>query len=211
MKEREVNGEARVLCWPGRLLSEDDLRRHLTCQSEILLTLKTVVTPLALDHLRDKGVRIRREDAPANGRAGSVSDRSAWSYAQDSNDALVTATLAALQREGIKLVALPGTTPLQWARAVAESTTPGAVIFCTNAGLVCCVANKVPGVRGIAAMTAAQVKRAKESFGPNLFAVETVGRTFHELRQIVRAAVGPTSCPADVVKVLQELDGHAHR
>ena len=123
MKEREVNGEARVLCWPGRLLSEDDLRRHLTCQHEILLATKTVVTPLALDHLRDKRVRIRREDiaAPPNNRAATVSERGAWGYAQQNDDAMATAVIAALQREGIALVALPGGTPRLWATAIAQA------------------------------------------------------------------------------------------
>lgn len=220
MKEHEVNGETRVLCWPGKLLSEDDLRRHLTCQTEILLAAKTVVTPLALDHLRGKGVRIRREETSA-GRPGSVSDRSAWGHAEERPDAFVNSVLEALRREGIELTPLPGATPLQWARALVGTQTSevskttevyaGGVVFCGDPGLVCCVANKVAGVRAVAVVNGAQAKRAKQTLAANLFAVEAAGRTFHELRQIVRAAVSPAACPPDVAKVLQELDGHAHR
>lgn len=225
MKEASDRTERQTLCWPGRLLSEDDLRRHLTSQTEILLALRTVVTPLALDHLRDKRVRIRRQEASANGssngRAGSVSDRSSWGYAQETNDALVRTVIAALQREGISLIELPGATPLEWARRVAGSQTSeglktsevyaGAVIFSGNAGLASCIANKVPGVRAVAVTTPAQVKHAKGALAPNLVAVEMPGRTLHELRQIVRLAVGQGPCPASVAKVLQELDGYAHR
>src|SRR4029450_6047390 len=51
-----------VLCWPGRLLAEDNLRRHWTSQREIVLGPKTIVTPLALDFLKGKRVAIRRDD-----------------------------------------------------------------------------------------------------------------------------------------------------
>jgi hypothetical protein len=206
LKDGNGKVDATVLCWPGRLLSEEDLRRHLTSQSEILLTPRTVITPLALDHLRHKGVRIRREEAPVG--ATSARTQGGWTYATTESDALVTSVLAALEREGLALRRLAETTPLALAKTAATS---GVIVFCRDASLVCCIANKVPGVRAAAVISVAQSKRARETLGPNLFAVETPGPTFHELRQIVRAATAPASCPTEIAKTLQELDGHAHR
>jgi ribose/galactose isomerase len=194
-----------TLCWPGRLLSADDLRRHLTGQREIVVAPRTIVTPLALDELRGKGVRIRREEQTArpNGNA-------AWAFAEETPDALVAAALAALAREGLALAALAGATPLQWARAVG-SQVQGCIAFCGNAGLVCCLANKLRGVRAVAAANGTQATRARQTLGANFLAVEMPGRTVFELRQIVKAALAPAPCPAEIAKTLQELDGHAHR
>ena len=90
---------------------------------------------------------------------------------------------------------------------------PGAVLFCCDPALVCCVANKHSGLRAAPVLTAAHATRARATLGANLFAVEMPGRTFFEVRQILRtlcAAAGP-NCPPGVACTLQELDGHAHR
>jgi hypothetical protein len=203
MKEL-ITTDAAILCWPGRLLSADDLRRHLTSQREIVLAPRTVVTPLALDELRGKGVRIRREEqASCRASAGT------WGYAEEAPDALVAAALGALAREGKTLLALSGKSPVEWARAAVQ--TPGVVAVCGDPGLACCVANRLKGVRAVAVESAKQASRARQTLGANFLAVEMPGRTVFELRQILKAALAPAACPADIAKTLQELDGHAHR
>jgi hypothetical protein len=202
-----MTNDSAVLCWPGRLLSADDLRRHLTSQKEIVVAPRTIVTPLAADELRGRGVRIRREEiVQENGTAGG----GAWSYAQETPDALVDAALAAARREGILLTMLPGATPLDWARAVVKERS-GAIVFCGDPALVCCVANRVKGVRAAAISSVKQAVQARRTFGANFLAIEVPGRTLFELRQIIRTAVQAAACPADIAKLLGELDGHAHR
>jgi hypothetical protein len=89
----------------------------------------------------------------------------------------------------------------------------GGVIFCRDPGLVCCVANKLAGLRSVAVLTIARAARATLTLSPNLVAVEMPGRTFFELRQILRTLVtcDGSGCPAGVATALKELDGHAHR
>src|SRR5439155_4774171 len=105
----------------------------------------------------------------------------------------------------------------RWARALAECIASGpcrgGVVFCADPGLVCCVANKVAGLRAAAVTTVAQAGRAVLTLGPNLVAVEMPGRTFFEIRQILRVLCvpGESACPAGLACALQELDGHAHR
>jgi hypothetical protein len=75
------------------------------------------------------------------------------------------------------------------------------------------VANKVAGLRAVTAVTVGQAARATRTLGANLIAVEMPGRTFFEVRQILRTLCTSAlpACPDGVACTLQELDGHAHR
>jgi hypothetical protein len=142
-----------------------------------------------------------------------------WGYAFEQDHPLVQLALRSLRRAGLNPAPLPGCDgqPCQWAREVAEclraGTCRGAVIFCADACLTCCVANKVPGVRAAAAYTVAQARRAVERFGANLLAVEPENCTYFEIKQILTICCGRPGavCPPGVACVLEELDGHAHR
>jgi len=198
-----------VLSWPKRLLSADDLRRHLNGQRELRLLPRTVVTPLAADELRARGVRITYQDSPSFMVSRPASP--CWGYAQQQPDPLVAAAVQALDRDGISLVALSASVR-DAAAQIARAECQGAIFFHSDPALVCCLANKHSGLRAAAVLTAAHVARARTSLGANLFAVEMPGRTYFELRQILRAiAAAPPACPPDLAKTLQELDGHAHR
>ena len=77
---------------------------------------------------------------------------------------------------------------------------------------MCCVANKVPGLRAAAVTTVGQAARATRTLGANLLAVEMPGRTYFEVRQILRAVcANAAACPGGVAETLTELDGFAHR
>jgi hypothetical protein len=142
-----------------------------------------------------------------------------WGYAVERGHPMLEAALCALGRSGVELRALPACRgpACEWARAAAACLARGAcrgvVLFCTDALLACCVANKVPGVRAAAVWTVPQAERAVRTLGANLLAVEPDGRTFFEFKHILqlcctRAAAG---CPPVLASVLEELDGHAHR
>jgi hypothetical protein len=205
-----VNGQhdGQVLSWPKRLLSADDLRCHLNGQRELQLLPHTVVTPLAADELRARGVRITKHTpVPVTSKQPS----SAWGYTQERPDALVAAAVQGLEREGISLVSLPFSMH-DIASQITRSDCLGAVHFCGDPALVCCIANKHSGLRAAAVLTVAHAQRARTSLGANLFAVEMPGRTFFELRQILRTiATAPAACPVTLADTLKELDGHAHR
>src|SRR5207302_2335460 len=94
--------DAQVLCWPRRVLSADDLRRHLTSQRELQLLPRTIVTPLAADELKARGVRITWQDA----KAAPATEACQWRYAQERPDAAVTSAVQALERDGIRIAAL---------------------------------------------------------------------------------------------------------
>jgi hypothetical protein len=207
---RASDGE--VLHWPGRVLSAGDLRTTLNGQRQLVLTPNAVVTPLAAEELRQRAVQVtRKAEAPA---------APTWGYAQDRPHPLVASAMQAVRREGLPLKELMGngeTNSGAWVRTLAECVArgecQGGVLFCADPGLACCVANKVPGLRAVAITTVAEAGRAFLTLCPNIIAVAMPGRTFFEVRQILRVVCrpGPAICPPGVACTLRELDGHAHR
>jgi hypothetical protein len=198
-----------VLLWPKRLLSADDLRRHLTTQRELVLLPKTVVTPLAADELKAKGVRVSWQ---APGAVDAISAKpGTWIYAQEKDEPMVASVILALEREGIKLPAVSGSVR-KLAETILRGAHAGGILFAADSALACCIGNKVAGIRAAAVVNALQVSRAKKTLGANLFAVDVPGRTFFELRQMLKAIVADAGgCSDDVARILKELDGHAHR
>jgi hypothetical protein len=211
-----VNGQTDgVLRWPGRVVAVEELRRRLNGHRELVLPPRAVVTPSALDELRTQGIYIRQEEEKA---AAPV--KPLWGYGQDRAHPMVQSAARAVQRDGVALRELPAAdrTPAPgWARAVAECVAGGGcvggVLFCENPALVCCVANKVAGLRAAAVATIGQAAQALLTIAPNLVVVEMPGRTFFEIRQILRTfcQAGLPRCPDGAACTLQELDGHAHR
>lgn len=187
-----------VLWWPGRILAEDDLRRHWNSQSEIVLGPKTLVTPLAWDFLRSKRIAIRRDDVR------SVSPLSAtWGIAEQTPSPLVASALKAIEgRSFLAMGSAKGTLP-DWVRSialkVAAGNPVGALVFSDHPGLASCVANKVRGIRAAMVSQPGEVKTLQQSLGPNVIAI-TSGRTYFELRQIVKLATesAPTNPIGDL-------------
>jgi ribose 5-phosphate isomerase RpiB len=212
---RNPGAGAEILRWPGRVLTADDLHRSLNGHREVVLQPRTVVTPLAWEHLRNNGVAVNRQAAET-----PPASPTRWGVAQERPQPAVQSAVQALQREGFAFQDLnaPGEpSPCRWARAVAEGVArgecQGGVVFCQDPGLVCCVSNKVAGLRAAGVVTVAQAARATLTLGANLLVVEMPGRTFFEVRQILRllCTAGNPACPPGVACTLTELDGHAHR
>jgi hypothetical protein len=150
-------------------------------------------------------------------RRNTAHDGPAWGVAQDRPYSLVEMALRTLARQSAPLHQLPTscTGPeCDWAKAIAECVARGdccgGVVFCQDTNLICCVANKLSGLRAAAVVTVAQAARAALTLGANLLAVEMPGRTFFEVRQILRNLCWP-ACPDGVACTLGGLDGHAHR
>ena len=206
--------DAQVFHWQGRVLCADDLRRNLNGHRELVLLPGTVITPLAADEIRGLGIRVNRQEAATEKTAG----KGAWGYAQEQPHAMVTSVMQSLAREGLHLVSLQPAVEKELttcvkaiADCVARGECQGGLVFCSDPGLACCVANKVKGLRAAATMNVKQVFRALKTLGANMIVVEMPGPTFFEIRQMVRCLCKPSSCPDPVACVLQELEGHAHR
>lgn len=201
------SSSSNVLCWPKRLLSAEDLRRYLTSQRELLLLPKTVITPLAADELRAKGVRIRWQSTESKTKVA----KGGWIFAREASDTIVTAALRSLERDGVTL-SIVTASPRAIAESLMKNAHRGAIVCTSDSAIVCCIANKIAGIRAAAVSSVKQASQARKNLGANLFAIEVPGPTYFELRQMLKTIVaGPDPCPVSVASTLKELDGHAHR
>jgi hypothetical protein len=205
------NGEA--LHWPGRVVTAQALERTLNGHRRLVLPPGAVVTPLAQEHLRHHGIHVDQQETP---QANKVT---AWGMTQEREHPLIQSAVQSLGREGVALRHLPALRQNavgHWAREVAACVAAGVccggVVFCGDPGLFCCVSNKVPGLRAVPASSVLQAVRATVSLGANLLAVEMPGRTYFEIKQILRLLCTghDPRCPDGVACTLRELDGHAH-
>ena len=141
-----------------------------------------------------------------------------WGYAVEGRPStMLQVALRAAHRNGNQPQTLPECDgeACDWVRRVAECLRSGrcrtAVLFCRDACLACCIANKVPGVRAAAVWTVSQAARALEQLGANLLVVEMAERTYFECKEMLRLCCDGAACPPGVACILQELDGHTHR
>jgi ribose 5-phosphate isomerase RpiB len=217
LRDHVADGE--VLRWQGRVVAAEELRRSLNGHRELVVPPGTILTPLALEELHTRGVRIKRQEAVSRGET-SPTAAPPWGYATDQAHPAVHSAIDAVRREGLPLQDLkpsPDAPLCRRAQSIAEcigrNECRGGVFFCQDPGLVCCVANKVAGLRAVAVTTASQAARATLTLGANLVAVEMPGRTFFEIRQILRALcrIPSPACPPGVACTLLELESHAHR
>ncbi|HZV06769.1 MAG TPA: RpiB/LacA/LacB family sugar-phosphate isomerase [Gemmataceae bacterium] len=149
---------------------------------------------------------------------GNRQTGSGWGYAVEGRPStMLQVALRTVHRNGHSPQTLPecnGET-CDWIREIGECLRSGhcrtAVLFCRDAGLACCIANKVPGVRAAAVWTVGQAERALQQMGANLLAVEMSDRTYFECKEMLRLCSKGGDCPPSVACILQELDGHAHR
>ncbi len=223
MKPANSNTDSQVLCWPKRLLSAEDLRRHLTSQRELEVLPKTIITPLAMDELKAKGIRltwqiIRRTDDRATVVGSPTPTSTAWAVAAEKLEPALEAAIRSLTHDGVRLTQLStkAVSPWQWAVEIATEVETGrhsgVVVFTGDPGLICCVANKVSGLRAVSVMTVSQATRARQNLAANFLAVEWPGRTLFEIRQILKTAASTNvPCSESLANQLKELDGHAHR
>lgn len=219
----DVNGRSGAspggaLHWQGRIVSAEALRQRLDGQAELVVAERTVITPLAADELRARGIRIVRqsdgEKPPCNESSGQ------WLTAQERPFPQVGAAIAILERDGHSFQQVAMETqdhPIGWAvnlaRRVGDNECKGAIVFCDDPAVVSCVANKHQGVRAAAVYSVGQTARAASALGANFIAVEMPGRTLFEVRRILATFCGEqrSNCPEPIAAALKELDGHAHR
>jgi hypothetical protein len=184
-----VSTNGQVLHWPRRVVCAADLRRSLNGHRELVILPGALVTPLAAEELQARGVLITRQE-PQKQKQSTA--KGTWGYVQDRPEPVVQSAVKSLERDGaaLKELNVPAeSSACRWAAAVAKCVASGectgGVVFCQDAGLVCCVVNKLAGLRAVAVASPAQAGRAIAALGANLIAVELAGRTFHEVRQVL--------------------------
>ena len=105
----------------------------------------------------------------------------------------------------------------RWAQSLAESIAQGSsfglLVFCEDTGLLCCIANKVAGVRAAAALWPLRRSACVNALAANLVAIDVTSRTFFELKQLIKAvcATALPTCSSEIAATIEGLERHARR
>ena len=189
-----------------RLITQADLAGRLDGVQMVTAPERAVVTPAALDHLRERGVRLVRRETKKNGAKQSQNVSLIVGVA---DAAFRPAELVRLLREqGIEVeqVAASGLTGVvdELADQVGKGGRTG-LLLTDQAAAGACLANRSSGVRAACVASLAGVEAAIRTLGVNLLIVEPAGRGLHELKQIVgRYASGaPHACPVALASKLE--------
>lgn len=193
--------------WPNRVVSAMDLERLGHEVSSLVLPVGAIVTPSAHDWLRAHGVSTTIKSG-----GGETAKSTGWRYAVERPFAVVVSVLESLRKDGLVLTQSSErmSSVGEWAKSLASELElgycRGMVAFTSDPAVASCVANKGAVIRAASVATVQQAERAIRGLGANWLAVEMPGRSFFELRQIVRmAAKSSGECPADVAKVVVEM------
>jgi hypothetical protein len=180
----------------GELLEQ---RLNGNSQRTIRIGPKAVLTPSARDFLKQRNIewtRLEKNAAPAT-------NSGIWK-------AIVASSTPALASALDEIGKTAGT---RWERELSGDATEaataavsalcrgeavGVAVFAGNAAAVACRANRNAKVRAAVVWSVRCVEAAKRQIGSNLIAVDPAGKSYFELRNLVRAfaADGPPRVPA---------------
>jgi hypothetical protein len=176
----------------GRLLAVRHVEAMAPGQREIRVAPGTVVTPMARDLLKQRGITLRQvaaSEGDADRRRGE------WGFAIEQT--VAAGPMAALRPALLKEAwsELEGT-PGAVARWVAEESDRGALLLTDEASVAVWRACQVDGVRAAAAADLDAMTRAVRHLGVNLLVVEPLGKSISWIRQLgaaFRSAGAPVS------------------
>lgn len=146
---------------------------------EVLVLAGTVVTPLARDLLRRRGISLRVVSGLEASRArGQL--RGEWGFAIESRAGSVEATRRLLLDDWLEV----GPDAVEAARWVVEGESRGALVLADEASVATWRAGRVEGVRAATVGEPEAVSRSIRHLGANLIVVEPAGKSIYLLKQI---------------------------
>ncbi len=147
---------------------------------EVRIVPGTVVTPLARDHLKRRGIELR---FVSEWRTDGGHDGGEWGFAITSDSGLMTALRRAFLDGAEGWIELEGLADAA-ARWVGETSGRGAILMTDEASVAVWRACQIPGVRAAAVADVEAGARAGQRLGANLFVVEPAGKSISLLRQL---------------------------
>jgi len=148
---------------------------------------RAVLTPSARDYLRQHALECLRE-------AGAAGARLSWQIVVSQSPPHLNTALETLRKEGFAFTRQLAGTPVEVVReittAVCRAEVAGAVVVTGQPDMVACLANRQPRLRAGVAGDVASVTRLQNDLGANVLALNPAGRSFSDLRNILRAYLG---------------------
>jgi hypothetical protein len=164
----------------GRLFGARQVEALSAETNEIQLAPSTVITPLARDLLKRRGIAVTRVARLKVERPGE------WGFAVEVESG-VTESLRRSWLDSSVLWSDLGSDVDQVARWVAEQSDRGALVLTPQASVAHWRAGLVAEVRPATVDDSDSIARAVRFLGTNLIVIEPTGRTIHELKSMADA------------------------
>ncbi|HUG89882.1 MAG TPA: hypothetical protein VML55_03550 [Planctomycetaceae bacterium] len=183
------------------VVTAETLAQRVNGDRHIAVGRRTVLTPSALDYLRAAGIEWTRDSA--GGANPGPAAAATWSAIVSRNTPAVERVLGdARSASRPWRRELAGDVREAAQRAVGcicRGEASGCVVFTQSPEAVACLANRNAAVRAAVAADTAGAAAAVGSMGANALCVSPDGKSYFELRTMLRAftAAGPPGPPAD--------------
>ncbi len=164
-----------------RLLSLRQAEAFVDGQAEFRVVAGTVITPLARDFLKRRGVALRVVSERDATRARSLR-AGEWGFAIEARSGQVEAFRRVLLGDGHWSEVGPDA--IDAALWVAEGEDRGALVLTDEVSLATWRANRVEGIRAATVVDPDSVSRAIRHLGANVVAVEPAGKSIYLLKQV---------------------------
>jgi hypothetical protein len=168
----------RVLTFPGRLLSARQVNELPAGTHAVRLAASTVLTPVARDLLRQRGISVLMSSDASGASRGS------WGFCIEAGDGHgQSLRRSLLARDEVWHEVHGAKAAFDWVRGSADRLM---VVATTHAALRVWQASQVTGVRPAQAFDALGLKRAVDDLAPNVLVLDMVSLSLWELLQLCR-------------------------
>jgi ribose 5-phosphate isomerase RpiB len=147
---------------------------------------KAIVTPSALDFVRQRGIEIVREPS-----AAMANTAARWLAIVTTSHLHIAPAIDGLQQYGIqcelRLSGLPTEAAAQATSDICRGDADKVIVFTGEPELVACLANRNERIRAAAIGDAAALARTQRELKPNVLALDPSNKSVHELRTLLKA------------------------
>ena len=186
-----VTAQPNVVELSGPIITADLLEKSLRSGQSLRIGRGAILTPSARDWLHARRTPWTRQDKSG---ATSSAGRVRWHIILQT----VTPTVRSLQdglrrlADGwkIELVGQPLEAAMRAINLVNTAECDGVVIFTEQADLVACQSNRNERVRAAVMQNSKQWEQVMRTLGANVVCISPIGRTFIELRNLLRDCAG---------------------
>lgn len=181
-----LNSQRSTLNLYENVITADLLAENSGGKSAVEVSSRAIVTPSARDWLKQNRIELTRG---TNAKASLNQQKSNWLLVVQTAGEAVEAVLEDAGRSGaIGSHRETASDAVSAAKVVVAAVDRGGkcVVFSAEPEIVACLANRSEKVRAAVVADAATVDRVKSGLDGNAFVVDPTGRSFFELRNLLR-------------------------
>jgi hypothetical protein len=182
-----------------RVITQELLVARVTDGKSVRVSSRAILTPSARDFLRIHGIECVRDST--NDATSPTAIRTPWVALVSKTTSTVTSAVGSLRENGgnveQRLVGTSVEAAQQAIGILCRGDAVGVVVFTDEPEATACLANRNATVRAAVVTSVPQATSIQRRLGVNLAAINPVGQSFFELRNLLRVVTSgnPTAPP----------------